>query len=127
MKSGDEPQLGGQGKQSSDAPSLPYDRKQIAGMGKNQRAIWLWLNEQGHAVTLGELYDWWEAQLSARYRRPIKPFENDFTLMLSGLQKRGLVLVLDPTATNPDWRPNLFYYERVHREFTIEALQPRKA
>jgi hypothetical protein len=126
MKTGNEPQLGGQGKQSSDAPSLPYDRKQLAGMGKNQRAIWLWLDEQGRAVTLGELHDWWSAQLSKRYKRPVKAFEDDFNKMLSGLQHRGLVLVLDPDASNPNYRPKLFGYKHLHREYTIQALQPRK-
>jgi hypothetical protein len=126
MTTGDEPQLGGQPTPSKDAPSLPYDRKQLAGMGKNQRAIWTWLDEQGRAVTLGELYDWWTTQLVERYQRPLLPFVDDFNNMLSGLQHRGLVLVIDPDATNPKWRPNLWGYKNLHRNYTIEALQPKR-
>lgn len=88
------PSLGGQPKQpsTSDSPSLPFDRKQVQGLGKNQKLFMAWLYDQNRSVNWKEVLDWWADHLTQRYGRPIKPDIAQFNAMLGGLKSRGLIV-----------------------------------
>lgn len=113
------PSLGGQ-QHVSNAPALPHNRKQVAGLGKNQKAVMGYLIDENRAVTWEELREWWGSHLSARYERPITPLVDDFNQMLTGLSRRKLIVV----KHQPSGRVQEALFGWLsYRSYSIEVVQ----
>ena len=121
------PSLGGNPKlTSSDAPSLSYNRKQVQGLGKNQKLLMGWLYDQGRAMTWLEVLNWWTEHLTKRYEKPIRPDLKMFNAMLGGLHYRKLIAVTYYIEYNGQrherkcsFVSDTYYGERV----TVEAVK----
>lgn len=127
MSDNSSPSLGGNNKPASgDAPSLPYNRKQVQGIGKNQKLLMGWLYDQGRAMTWLEVLGWWTEHLTKRYEKPIRADLKMFNAMLGGLKHRKLIAVTYYIEYNGQrhlrecsFVSDTYYGERV----TVEAVK----